>query len=66
MSVYTYIRVKKSPQHQGGKEMKITVKTDKELKSKISEMRHDGWFLITLGKRLAELEKGDQIVVIER
>lgn len=46
--------------------MKITVKTDKELKSKISEMRHDGWFLITLGKRLAELEKGGQIVVIER
>ena len=46
--------------------MKITVKTKKEFESKIKEYRNNGFNLITLGKRIAELERNNEIIVIER
>ncbi|MDO4451355.1 MAG: hypothetical protein Q4B89_00825 [Lachnospiraceae bacterium] len=44
---------------------KIEVKNRKEWNAKIKEYRNNGYFLITFGNRLAELEKGNELVVIE-
>lgn len=44
---------------------KIEVKNRKEWIEKIKEYRNNGYFLIAFGNRLAELEKGSELVVIE-
>lgn len=44
---------------------KVTVKNKREFTKMIKEYRNNGYFLITLGNRLAELEKGNELVVIE-
>lgn len=44
---------------------KLVVKNRKEWIGKIKEYRTNGYFLITFGNRLAELEKGNELVVIE-
>lgn len=49
-----------------GKQMtKINVKTKKELKEKVSEYRKKGYMLVTFDYKLCEIEKGDELVVIE-
>lgn len=50
---------------KGERKMTITVKNRKELENTIREYRANGWMLITLGKKLAELENGNEIVMIE-
>lgn len=44
---------------------KLVVKNKREWNRKIKEYRNNGYFLITLGNRIAELEKGNELVVIE-
>lgn len=44
---------------------KLVVKNRREWIAKIKEYRNNGYFLITFGNRLAELEKGNELVVIE-
>jgi hypothetical protein len=46
--------------------MTIKVRNKKEFREKIAEYRRAGWMLITFVERLAELEKDNEIVVIER
>ena len=45
---------------------KLTAKNKKEFEAKIREYRTKGYNLITLGKKTAELENDNEIVVIER
>ena len=45
--------------------MKQTVKNRKEFESMIKEYRNKGYMLITLGKKFAELENDNEMVVIE-
>ena len=46
--------------------MTIKVKGKKQFENTIKEYRANGYNIITFGCKLAELEKGDEIVVIER
>lgn len=44
---------------------KIKVENKRQWKKLISEYRENGYFIITYGYTLAELEKGNELVVIE-
>lgn len=44
---------------------KIKVKNKKQLNKLVKEYRSNGYFLITYGYTLAELEKGNELIVIE-
>lgn len=44
---------------------KLVVGNKREFNKTIKEYRNNGYFLITLGNRIAELEKGNELVVIE-
>lgn len=44
---------------------KITVNNKRQLNKLVKEYRNKGYFLITLGHTLAELEKENELVVIE-
>ena len=44
---------------------KITATNKRQFNKLIKEYRENGFFLITLGNKLAELEKGNEMVVIE-
>jgi hypothetical protein len=45
---------------------KITVKTKKELEQKIREYRVEGYTVTTYGYTLVEMEKENELVVIEK
>lgn len=45
---------------------KINAKNKKEFTKLISQYRDEGYFLITFGYSLAELEKGNNMIVIKR
>lgn len=44
---------------------KIKAKNKRQLNNLVKEYRNNGYFLITLGSVLAELEKENELVVIE-
>ncbi len=44
---------------------RIKVENKKQLKKLVSEYRENGYFIITFGYTLVELEKGNELVVIE-
>lgn len=44
---------------------KIKVENKRQWNKLIKEYRNNGYFIITYGYTLAELEKGDTLVVIE-
>jgi hypothetical protein len=52
------LRVKKM------KTTRITAGNKRHFESLIRDYRRDGWMLITYGNRLAELEKGDNMIVL--
>lgn len=45
---------------------KITVRTKKEFEAKVKEIRAKGFNIITFAKNFAELEKDNEIIVIEK
>lgn len=47
------------------KKIRITAANKKHFDSLIRDFRNNGFVLITLGKRLAELETGTEFVIIE-
>jgi hypothetical protein len=49
----------------GGYMEKLKVKNKKEFTNIIKKYRDDGYMLITYGKKLAELEKDNEIIIIE-
>lgn len=60
MSVYTYIRVKKSPQHQGGKNMTVTIikKEDATIKNIRKAMRSaESWHETILIEGWGQIKK---------
>jgi len=46
--------------------MTIKVRTKKEFEAKVREYRENGYNIITFWKMYAELEKGNEIVTIEK
>ena len=63
-----YRQVKNTPNEcKGEKKMttKIKVNNKRQLNKLVKEYRNNGYFLITLGHTLAELEKESELVVIE-
>lgn len=46
--------------------MTIKVRTKKEFEEKVKEYRANGYNIITFGKMYAEMEKGNEIVTIEK
>ena len=44
---------------------KITVSNKRQLNKMVKEYRNDGYMIITFGNTLVELEKGNELVVIE-
>jgi hypothetical protein len=44
---------------------KIKVENKRQFNKLVKEYRNNGYFLITFGNTLAELEKGNELVVIE-
>lgn len=51
---------------KGDKMKKITVRTNKEFEAKVKEIRAKGFNIITFAKNFAELEKDNEIIVIEK
>ena len=45
---------------------KIAVRTKKELEAKVKEIRAKGFNIITFAKNFVELEKDNEIIVIEK
>ena len=45
--------------------MEVAWKNKKEFTSIIKKYRDDGYMLITYGKKFAELEKDNEIIIIE-
>lgn len=45
--------------------MTVTVRTKKELEATIKDYRNKGYMLITLGKKMAELENDSEMIVVE-
>jgi hypothetical protein len=46
--------------------MTIKVRTKKEFEEKVREYRENGYNIITFWKMFAEMEKGNEIVTIEK
>lgn len=46
--------------------MTIKVRTKKEFEAKVREYRWNGYNIITFGKMYAEMEKGNEIITIEK
>ena len=44
---------------------KITVANKRQLNKMVKEYRNNGYMIITFGNTLVELEKGNEMVVIE-
>lgn len=44
---------------------KITVSNKRQLNKMVKEYRNNGYMIITFGNTLVELEKGNELVVIE-
>ena len=66
MLTYTY-KEHRTPNKQKGRKMtNITVKTRKELDEKTKEYRNRGYMIITFTEDYRELERGSEIVIIER
>lgn len=55
--------------HKESEEMKMTkkirVENKRQLNKLVKEYRNNGYFLITYGYTLAELEKDNELIVIE-
>lgn len=47
------------------KKYRITAANKKHFDSLIRDYRENGFFLVTYGRRIAELEKGDEFIIIE-
>ena len=47
------------------RKFRITAASKKHFDSLIKDFRNNGFMLITLGRRLAELEKDDEFIIIE-
>ena len=63
MLTYTY-KEHRTPNNR--KMTNITVKTRKELDEKTKEYRNRGYMIITFTEDYRELERGSEIVIIER
>lgn len=46
--------------------MRISVKNKKEFEQKIKEFRSQGYNIITFSKMFAEMEKGNNLIVISK
>jgi hypothetical protein len=46
--------------------MTITVKNKKEFDQTVMELRRQGYNIITFGKMFAEMEKGNNLIVISK
>lgn len=44
---------------------KIKVENRRQLNKMVKEYRNNGYMIITYGYTLAELEKGDELIIIE-
>ena len=51
---------------KGENTMKIKVKNKKQFDETVKEYRNKGYMIVTFWKNFAELEKNNEIVIIER
>jgi biotin operon repressor len=45
---------------------RIEVKTRKAVQDKVKELRADGYMIVTFGYDFTEMEKGNELIVIEK
>lgn len=65
VTMYSQYKMQKKRRKRKNMTNKLVVKNRREWIAKIKEYRNNGYFLITFGNRLAELEKGNELVIIE-